>query len=79
MSKELSCDISYLFVPCMIINCIAIILRLSFSEFHVVHANTVVGERFSVYVSNGFANLQELFVRLDSLLVLAEIVEQDTC
>ena len=47
-------------------------------ELHVVHADAVVGEGLTVDVPDGLADLEELLVLLYSLLVLAQIVKEDS-
>ena len=74
MSKELSCNICHFLMSRVVINRIAIELMFLFSQLHVVDTDAVVGEGLSVNVADGLAHLQELLVRLDSHLVLSEVV-----
>ena len=79
MSEELSRNVGHLLVSRVVINCITIELRLCLAELHVIDTNAVVGKSFAVNVANGLADLQELFIRLHRHLVLAKVIEEDTC
>ena len=78
VSEELASNIGHFFVSCVVIDRISVVLRVGLAQFHVVNTDAIVGKSLTVHVTNGLANLQELLVLLDSLLVLAQVVEQDT-
>lgn len=78
VSEELASNIGHFFVSCVVIDRISVVLRVGLAQFHVVNTDAIVGKSLTVHVTNGLANLQELLVLLDSLLVLAQVVEKDT-
>ena len=79
VSEELSGDVSHLLVPRVVVNRVTIERWIAFAELHVIDTNAVVGKSFAVNVANGLADLQELFIRLHRHLVLAKVIEEDTC
>jgi hypothetical protein len=79
VGKELACNICDLLVLVMILNSIFVVLGvISFTKLHVVNANAVVRKGLAMNVANGLADLKEAFVLLDSLLVFAKIIIQNT-
>lgn len=80
MRQELSSNIRNLLMFVMVFNGILVVSWVLFGvpELHVVHADAVIGQCFTVYIPNGLANLQEPFVLIDGHLELAKVVIEDT-
>ena len=51
---------------------------IDLSQLHEIDSDTVVGQGLSVYITDGTADLEELLVRLDGVLVLSEVVIEDS-
>ena len=71
VGKELSSDVGDFLVTCVIINRIAIEGGIGLTELHVIDADAIVGQGFTVDITDGFAYLKELFVRFDCNLELS--------
>ena len=71
VGEELSGNVSDLLVTCVIIYRIAVEGRICLTELHVINTDTIVGQGFSVNITDGFAYLKELFVGLDCDLELS--------
>lgn len=78
MGQKLTRNISNFLMLSVELNGILVVTRVLFSHFHVVDTNAIVCECFTMDVTNCATHLQELFVLGNSLLVLAQIVVQDT-
>jgi len=78
VGEELASDISDLLVLGVEVDGILVILWLGLSDFHVVDADAVVGESFTMHIADGFADLEELLVLVDCELELSEVVIEDT-
>ena len=78
VGKEFACDICDLFVLCVELNCVLVVFGLSLTHFHEVDSDAVVGKSLSVDVTDGFADLEELLVLLNSCQVLSKVVIEDT-
>ena len=79
MSEELSCYVCNLLMLVMKFYSIFVVLWIvGLSQFHVVHSNTVVREGLTMDISDCFAHLEELLVLINSLLILAKVVKQDS-
>lgn len=48
------------------------------SQLHVVDTDTVIREGLSMHITNCLANLEESLVLLNCLLVLSEVVKEDS-
>ena len=79
MGQKFTCDICYLLVTSVEIDCILVEFWFLLTKFHVVDTDAVVCKCFTVYITNGFAHLEELLVLVDGILELAEVVLQHTC
>jgi len=76
MSQELSSDVSNLLVLHVILDGIAEMISIDLSQLHVVHSDAIVGQSFSMNVSDCSADLQELLVLPDSIFVFSKIVKE---
>lgn len=76
--EELASNISDLLVLCVELNSVFIIAGVRLTHFHVVHSDAVVGKRLTVDVTDGLAHLQELFILVHSLAVLAQVIVKNT-
>lgn len=78
MGKEFSCNVCHLLVFLVVFNRFVEIFRVLFAHFHEVYTDTVVCKSLAVDVANRATNLKELFVLVNCLLVLAEVVVENT-
>ena len=78
MSQELACHISNFLVTCVELNGIVIELGVLLSKLHVVNSNAVVRKSLSMDIANGFANLQEPLVLVNSHLELSQVVVKNS-
>ena len=62
VSEELTGHISDFLVTSVIVNSIAIELRISFPKLHIINADAVVRKSFSVHVTDSLADLKELLI-----------------
>ena len=74
VSEELSSDIGNFLMSGVVVNGVAIEGRFSFTELHIVNTDAVIGESFTVNISDGFTDLEELLVRLDGQLELSKVI-----
>ena len=79
VSKEFSSYIGNLLVACVELDCLVVILWILLAEFHVVYSHAIICKSFSVYISNGLANLQELLVLINSHLELSKVIIENSC
>lgn len=79
MRQELPRNVRHLFVLLMVLYRVLVVGRLRGAELHEVDSNTVVGKGLAVHVADGSADLQELLVLLNCLLVLAQVVVEHPC
>jgi|Laugresu1bdmlbdd_1035124.scaffolds.fasta_scaffold12978_2 hypothetical protein len=79
MSQEFPCNICNFLVLIVEFNGITIkVLAISFAQFHVVYTDAIVGERFTMNITDGLADLKEFLVLLNGLLVFPKIVKENT-
>ena len=71
VSQEFTCNVCDLLVFHVELDSIIIEDGVNISQFHVIHAHTVVCKGFSMDIANSLAHLQELLVLRDGLLVLS--------
>ena len=62
VSEELTGHISDFLVTSVIVNSIAVELRISLTELHIVNTDAVVRKSFSVHVTDSLADLKELLI-----------------
>ena len=62
----------------VVLNSVFVVVGVLFTHFHVIDTNAVVGEGLTVHITDGAANLQELFILSDGLLVFAQVIVKDT-
>lgn len=74
MSEEFSCNVCNFFVLLMIFYSIIKEFRVLFSELLIVYSNAIISKSLSMNVSDWFANLKELFIKLDCLLIFSSII-----
>jgi len=74
VSEELSSDIGNFLMSGVVVNGVAIEGRFSFTELHIVNTDAVIGESFTVNISDSFTDLEELLVRLDGQLELSKVI-----
>ena len=78
VGQEFARNICNLFVFLMLLYWVLVVGWFRGTKLHEVDANAVVGKRLTMYVTDGFANLDELLVLLNCCLVLAQVVIQNT-
>ena len=78
VGKELTGHISNFLVASVIVDGIAVELRIGLTELHIVDTDAVVSEGLSVHVSDSLANLEELLIGVYRQSELSEIVVEDT-
>jgi len=71
MSKELTGNISDLFMFHMVLNCVIKIAWVAFSELHIVNSHTIICQSFSMHITNSSTDLQELLIARNCLFELA--------
>ena len=71
VGEELSGNVSDLLVTCVIIYSIPVVGGICLTELHVIDTDAIVGQGFSVDITDGLAHLKELFVGLDCDLELS--------
>ena len=79
VGEELAGHISNLLMPCVVVHCIVVELRLRFSKLHIVHANAIIGQSFSMHISDRLANLKELLILLHCKFKLSQVVIKHSC
>ena len=62
MGQELTGNVCYFFVLHMILDGVIEEVWICFTKFHIVDTDAVVGESFTVDVSNSPTNLQKLLI-----------------
>ena len=78
VGKELASNVSDLLMLGVEVNSILVVLWLSFSDFHIIDTDAVVGESFTMNITDGLANLEELLVLINRKFELSKIIVQDT-
>lgn len=74
MCKELACDVRHFLMLGVELDGVLEVSGLRFTHLHIVDAYAVVSECFTVNVTDGLANLKELLVLVNGLLVFAQVV-----
>ena len=78
VGKELASNVSDLLMLGVEVNSIFVVLWLGFSDFHIIDTDAVVGESFTMNITDGLANLEELLVLINRKFELSKIIVQDT-
>ena len=79
MSQEFTRNICNFLVLIVEFNGITIkVLAISFTQFHVVNTDAIVGERLTMNITDGLADLKEFLVLLNGLLVFPKIIKENT-
>ena len=74
MSQELAGHICNFLVLHVILNSIIIELGFNISQFHVINADTIIGQSFSMDISDCSADLQEFLVLGDCIFEFTKVV-----
>lgn len=62
VGEEFACNICNLLMPRVVVNRVAVVLRVILAQLHVVDSNAVVSQSLTVHITDGFADLEELLV-----------------
>jgi len=69
--EELSSNVCDFLVLGVIFNGIFVTVSITLTELHVVNSDAIIGQGFSVNISDSLANLEESLILIDSCLILA--------
>lgn len=75
MGQELTCHISNFLVLHVVLDSILVVGGINFTKLHEINTDTVVSESFSVNISDGSTNLEELLVLSNSFLKFTKVVK----
>ena len=79
MSQEFTGNISDFLMLVMELDSLLVeIWLISLSKFHIINTDAVIGKSLTMNITDCFTHLEELFILLNSLLVLSEVVIKDS-
>jgi hypothetical protein len=78
MREELSSNVCDFLVLRVIFNGIFVAVRFTLAKLHVVNSDAIIGQGFSMNISDSLANLEESLILIDSRLILSKIIKENS-